>query len=395
MKLSRYHIVSAFFIALLFLPLTQQLTGFLSVAKLAGVEKEVQLPSWNLTSWLNKEFQQNFDAWFNTHAGLRPWMVRTAKQINYSLFGQEPEGTGTRVYIGRDNFLFEEPYITAYNEPGTKRQQLLHDITWGLWRFQQLLEQHDIAFLLVLAPSKAEIYPEYLPDKMKKPGREQRLSHYQRMIPMLEEFGINYIDGHKLFLDWKKEGAPLLFSRGGTHWNYYAAGRIVQEMIANLSLRTGETFNNIDILSFKTDSQPVGTDNDLGDLLNLWFTDAITVEQVHPVFRHLPGRRRPNLLMIGDSFAFTLISIMEQEKLFDQCDLLYYFKRRFSWPKGTDQPLDFSTLDLGKELLSRDAVIIEINEYWLPQYGFGILRPAIEALEDMDTTGKNIPAGKE
>jgi hypothetical protein len=395
MKLTRYHIVSACFIFLLFLPLTQQLTGFLPVAKLAGVEKEAQPPTWNISSWLNKEFQQSVDAWFNTHVGLRPWMVRTAKQINYSLFDKEPEGTGTRVYIGRNNFLFEEPYITAYNEPGTKRQQLLHDITWGLWRFQQLLEQHGVAFLLVLAPSKAEIYPEFLPDKMKKSGREQRLSHYQRMLPILEKFDINYIDGHKLFLDWKKEGAPLLFSRGGTHWNYYAAGRIVQEMIANLSSRTGEIFDNIDISSYRIDSQPVGTDNDLGELLNLWFTDAITGEQVHPVFRHLSGRRRPDLLMIGDSFAFTLISIMEQEKLFDQCDLFYYFKRRFSWPRGTDQPLDFATLDLGRELLSRDAVIIEINEYWLPQYGFGILRPAIKALEDAGKTGKKIPPGKE
>ena len=92
--------------------------------------------------------------------------------------------------------------------------------------------------------------------------------------------------------------------------------------------------------------------------------------------------------MIGDSFSFTLISIMEREHLFKQCDLFYYFKRRFSWPAGTNAPIDFANLDLKRELLRRDAVIIEINEYWLPQYGFGLLRPAISALEAADNDEK-------
>lgn len=373
---------------LLFLPFVDQFTGLLPVEKLKGVEVEAEVPELTITGWFNKEFQQQFDTWFNSHVGLRPWMVRTAKQINFTLFGKEPEGNGTQIYFGKDNFLFEGPYINTYNESGQKKQKLLHDITWRLWRLQELLEERGIILLLVLAPSKAEVYPEYLPDNMKKPGRNKRLSHYQRMLPILDEFGINYIDGHKLFLQWKKQGEPLLFARGGTHWNYYAAGRIVQSIMSNLSDKTGSNFDTIEIASYNTDAKPEGTDNDLGELLNLWFTDKMKRGQVHPVFRYLPGKRKPNLLMIGDSFSFTLIRIMETEHLFEQCDLLYYFKRRFSWPAGTNDPIDFSTLDLQRELLSRDAVIIEINEYWLPQYGFGLLRPAIAALEAVDGDNK-------
>lgn len=384
MKVTCYHLVVAGFFILLFLPFVDQFTGLLPVQKLAGVEDEVKTPEFTIADWFNQDFQQQFDTWFSSHVGLRPWMVRTANQINFSLFGKQPAGSGTKIYFGKDNFLFEGAYVTAYNEPGQKKQKLLHDITWGLWRLQELLEQRGIVFLLVLAPSKAEIYPEYLPENMKKPGRNQRLSHYQRMIPMLEEFGINYLDTHKLFLQWKEQEAPLLFSRGGTHWNYYSAGRVVQSVLANISDRAGTAFNTIETTSYTTDSKPTGTDNDLGDLLNLWSTAKMKKGQVHPVLRHLAGEKRANLLVVGDSFSFTLIRVMETEHLFERCDLLYYFKRRFSWPAGTNDPIDFSKLDLRQELLSRDAVIIEINEYWLPQYGFGLLRPAIAALETVD-----------
>lgn len=167
--------VSMVFLCLILLPLIQQFTNVLPVKKLAGVEVQAEAPEFVISGWFNRDFQQGFETWFNTHAGLRPWMVRTANQINHTIFNEEPTGSGTRIHFGKDNFLFEEPYITAYNEPGGKKQQLLHDITWGLWRFQKLLEKNDIVLLLVLSPSKAEIYPEYLPNNMKKSGRDRRL----------------------------------------------------------------------------------------------------------------------------------------------------------------------------------------------------------------------------
>ncbi len=384
MKVNCYHLVVALFFILLFLPLFDQVTGLLPEKRLAGVEGEVPKPTFIVNGWFEKDFQQQFETWFSAHIGLRSWMIRTANQINFTLSGETPSGSGTKVYLGKDNYLFEKAYVTAYNEPGQKEQNLLRDFTWRLFRLQELLEQHGVVLLLVLAPSKAEIYSEYLPEHVKKNARGQRLSHYQRMAPLLDEFGIHYIDVHKLFLQWKDQGAPPLFSRGGTHWNYYGAGRIVQLMLADISDRVGKKFNNIEVTSYTTDAKPFGTDNDLGGLLNQWSTNKINQGQIHPVFQHIPGEKRPNLLMIGDSFAFTLMYVLETQNLFERCDLMYYFKRRFSWPAGTDNPIDHSKLDLRQELLSRDAVIIEINEYWLPEYGFGLLRPAIIALEASD-----------
>jgi hypothetical protein len=381
MKVNGYLLIGVFFILGLFLPLVEQMTGLFPVKELSGVEKETVMPEITFSGWLDKSVQQQFETWFTGHVGLRPWMVRTANQMNFSLFGEIPAGSGTRVYQGRDNVLYEKAYVTAYNTPGKKREKLLHDITWGLWRLQELLEQHGVAFLLVLAPSKAEIYPEYLPGDLKKPGRDKRLSHYQRMVPMLEKFGIHYIDSHKLFLQWKENGSPLLFARGGTHWNYYGAGRIVQAIMDGIAAQRGQSYDTIKVVSYTTDSRGFGTDKDLSELLNLWSTNKFNRGQIHPVFKRIPGKQRSNILMVGDSFAFTLINVMEAQKLFKRCDLFYYFKRRFSWPAGTNDPIDHVKIDLRRELLGRDAVIIEINEYWLPQYGFGLLRPAIAALE--------------
>lgn len=380
MKVQSCHLVVALFFVLLFLPLFEQVTGLLPVGGLTGVEVEVQRPAITLSAWFEQKFQQQFQDWFNVHVGLRPWMIRTANQINFTLAGEAPSGGGTQVCLGKDNYLFEKSYVTAYNKPGEKKQKMLHDITWGLWRLQELLEEHGVVLLLVLSPSKAEIYPEFLPGYAKTSTRNERLSHYQRMLPLLDEFGIHYIDAHKLFLQWKEQGAPPLFSRGGTHWNYYGAGRVVQLILADISARSGKSFDTVEVTSYTADAIPYGTDSDLSGLLNQW-SDKIDQGQIHPVFRHLQGSGRLNLLMVGDSFAFTLIRILETQNLFKRCDLMYYFRRYFSWPAGSDTPIDHAKLDLRQELLSRDAVIIEINEYWLPQYGFGFLRPAIQALE--------------
>jgi len=384
MRINWYLPIIVLFFIFLLLPLTQQLTGVLPVKPLGGDELEVKEPEFHLKSWFNKEFQEDVETWYIASIGLRPWMIRTANQIRLSLFGQINQGRGTKVVLGKEDVLFENIYIEEYNNPPQRTDDYLDGYVWGVSRLQELLELHNIVFLLVLAPSKAEIYPEYLSEETKRPGREDRKSHYQRILPLLDKHKINYIDGHKLFKDWKEQGAPWLFARGGTHWNYYGAGKIVQLMLDNISEKSGQDFDNIETNSFTTDSFPYGTDNDLESLLNRWFSGGTNQEQIHPVYsRHETGKR-PNILLIGDSFAFTLVHIFERQELVESIDLLYYSRRRFSWPSGINERINVSGLDFQKDMLDKDVVIIELTEQKLPKFGFGILGSAVRAIEAID-----------
>ena len=47
-------------------------------------------------------------------------------------------------------------------------------------------------------------------------------------------------------------------------------------------------------------------------------------------------------------------------------------------------PLDKRQLDLLAEIRGRDAIVIEVGEYWLPRIGFGFVRDLLRAYDALD-----------
>lgn len=374
-------IANVVFVMALALPLVQQLTGVFPDAPLAGVEQAPAPPVWRPGAWWDGSLQAAFDPWFNFKVGWRGVMVRTANQLNYSLFGELVQRSGTKVLVGRDQVLYEKVYVDAFNQAGTRPERELRDISAAVRHLQDLLAAKGIAFLLVIAPSKAEIYPEFLPPKVDVAGRAARRSNYQNMIGVLEADGVNLLDAHRLFLEWKQAGAPMLFAKGGTHWNQYAASRMVQLLTERLRNLTGQDLPGFTVTGCTTNDVIVGADNDLGELLNLWTSHRFAGPQLQPRLERRAGTYLPDILFIGDSFVFTLTDIMDREKLYRRRDLFYYYQRRFNYPNGGDVPLDKRQLDLLQELEGRDALVIEVGEYWLPRIGFGIVRDLLKALD--------------
>ena len=351
---------------------------------LSGVEFKADKADLSVRAWFDGSFQKQFEKWLNEHMGLRSYFVRTFNQVHFSLFGRLPEGKGTRVVIGKKSWLYEDAYIRLYNREGRASKDVLNSKVSDLKKLQDLLKARKKAFLLVIAPSKVEIYPEYVPDGILEAGRGERKTEYDRIIPLLDSAGINYVDAHKLFLQWKKELTWPLFSTSGTHWNYCSAGLVVDQIFKRCEPMLGRDLPHILLKAVTTDFRVKGRDNDLGDLLNLLYRQSVVKQQVHPVFekKASSGGYRPSILFVGDSFVSMLVEIMYQQKLCGACDVFYYFKRRYTWPDeegGTK--IDISSVDWEKDVLSYDGVVIEINEHWLPDFGFGFVQAAIEGLD--------------
>ena len=379
------------FCLFLALPLFQMLTGFPPDYKLAGVETPAARPPLGLSAWWQGTLQSGFDTWLNQNIGGRGVLVRTANQLRYSLFRELPVRGGTQVRMGRDRVLYENAYLEAYNANGKRPGAELRDISASTRRLQDRLAADGVAFLLVIAPSKAEIYPEFLPPEADVAGRPGRRSNYENMVPLLQADGVNLIDAHELFLQWKAEpGTPMLFSKGGTHWNDYGAARVVAELMDRLRELTRKELPAVVIDGAVTNRTIVGADNDLGELLNLWSCRSFAGPQIHPVVRILPGRTDPDLLVIGDSFIFTLTNFMDQHRLYRQRDTYYYYNRQYAYPQGKDFPLDKQQLDLLAQVRGRDAVVVEVSEYWMPRIGFGFVRDLLKAYATLDAAN---PAG--
>jgi hypothetical protein len=382
------HIVIVLFVALLWLPLTQTVFRWLPEAALAGVEKVPPAPESRLSAWWDGSLQTGFDPWFNAKVGLRGWMVRTYNQIQYSVFGTFA-GSGTKVVKGRQGMLFEKVYVDAFQSPRKRTEKELRDVCGGVRELQDRLAARGTAFLLVIAPSKAEILSEYLPGGIDVKGRGGKRSARDDMAALLDEYGIHHLDAHELFKAWKAEGAPPLFSNGGTHWNHYAAARVAGLMLEALRGQTKAPMPSLRVTGAVTNGVIWGADNDLGDLLNLWTSRRMAGPQVHPVLEKTASDPLPDILFVGDSFVLTLTRVMDEAGLYRKRDTLYYFNRRYSYPGKGDAPLDRGKADVAAELEGRDAVIIEINEYWLPRIGFGFVKAALKALADQNSSFKD------
>jgi hypothetical protein len=373
----------AAFVGLLSLPLVQTLVPFITIRPLAGVEAQPMVLPAALESWLDGRLQKSWEERFNAGMGLRPLLVRTDNQVNMTLFRRPQKTMKTEVVPGEDDFLYERIYLDRYSGSSPNGRREVLPLAKELRRLQDLLAARGVGFLLVISPSKAEIYPEQAPPTIALPGRESRKTEYDVFMPLLAEEGVNVLDAHRLFKEERRRSDALLFSRGGVHWNHYGATVVVAEMMRRIEGIVGRDLPGIAVTGARRDDVVWRADNDLADLLNLWWTGRYSRDQFHPVVERTGPKdaRSPNLLLIGDSFVLTLGAILKENDLTANQEILYYFRRSMDFPGERSEAFDPERFDVGAALQGRDAVIIETNEILLPRSGFGFTEKALADLK--------------
>ena len=75
---------------------------------------------------------------------------------------------------------------------------------------------------------------------------------------------------------------------------------------------------------------------------------------------------------------------MDRMGLYRKRDLYYYYNRHYFYPVAPNVALDKRQLDLLEDVRGRDAVVIEVSEYWLPRIGFGFVRDLLKAYDALD-----------
>ncbi|PIE55877.1 MAG: hypothetical protein CSA34_06955 [Desulfobulbus propionicus] len=392
----------AVFIGLLWIPTLQHSLGVLPQVELIGAEPPVPQAELTATAWFTGAFQRQYEQRRNIRFGLRPHLVKSYNQLQYSLFGRVTSGTGTSVIIGDDRWLYERTYVAKLNKPSADDGTLISTRVRQLRRLQDQLKARKKAFAYIIAPSKAEVYPEFIPslDWLRPPLQENQETDYQQAVKALQQHGVHFVDCHALFARQKKENPALhLFGPGGIHWNKYGVYLAWQELAALLNTQMSQPVRLPPLKAVeRRRAEPV--EADLGRLLNLWDPVFISRATDYPVFhpqKSQDHREKPSFLIIGDSFLFTLVAVMAEARLSEEVDALYYFKRSFHYPadNGTIDPVQVEShsiqgepLDWDRLLLHKDAVILLSTEYWLPELGWGFVEAASGALEERRDQGK-------
>lgn len=387
------------FILALFLPTLQHSLNLLPSTELMGVEHLPPSPDWTLSGWMDGSFQKKYGKRRDARLGLRSHFIKTYNQLQYTLFHRIVSSSGTSVVIGKDNWLYEQVYITKMHTASKDDGSLVNKRAANLRKLQDALEKRGIALVYVIAPSKAEVYPEYIPDKLLRkqlpPGAG---TDYLQAISALKKHGIHVMDSHTLFLKEKEAKEYQLFGPSGVHWNKYGAYLAWKNIVPLVQehLRVPLQIPALEAVESRP-SEPV--EADLGRLLNLW-NPALTFPKTdYPRFAALPTTtsQKPSLLIVGDSFLFTLVDIVERAALATDVDAWYYFKRHFSYPVNGNRidissvketVLDRKQIDWKTQLLNKDLVVLVSTEYWLPELGFGFVEEALAGIEQLEN--KNV-----
>lgn len=177
-------------------------------------------------------FTGEYQAYFNDSFGLRRLLIRSNNLLRLGLFGESPVDL---VAVGKNGWLYYAGEWTMLDYenvmPCTRKD--LDVMETNLEQRRRWLADRGIGFYVVVAPNTQTIYPEHLPDHIRKIGEESR---YDKIAArMRENPGIEFIDLRNTLLQAKN--GRRLYHRTDSHWNDYGAFIGYRELIERIAMR--------------------------------------------------------------------------------------------------------------------------------------------------------------
>jgi len=378
-----YLISTILFLFVLYLFLIQSIFHFFPELGLSGVVEKPQKPEINLRSWFSGETQKQVEDLLDKSLGFRSHLIRSDNQLNYWLFKESYQKTNSKIIIGKENYLYENNYIKSYLARDAKDLEFFENKVIKLKKLQDLLAERGIEFIFLIAPSKAVYYSEYLPDRLiYKTAEKQRVTNYEKIIPLLDEYKINYLDGRKMFADLKGGTKYKLFSKSGAHWTYYGSCLMTQKIFTYLGDKKTASLNIPDCEHIELNSTPQGDDVDLSELINIWTPKIFYETLAYPKFNTSSSQINDlNFLIVGDSFVWGILKNIKDANLLNDYNFYYYFKTNYDKNRATKEINQKDTAYLKEEILKNNVVILENNEAGLASNDFGFLEASFEALD--------------
>lgn len=330
--------------------------------ELAGIAFNEPKPQLSLNDWFNRSFQDKFNKWFNHFYGARALFVRLGNQINYSAFSKSYMYDQS-IIIGKEKQLYEVGYIRDYCgfTPPTPFIQAERRVK-EMKEIQERLRERGVAFTLLITPSKAAIYPEYIPaDFCDTPQTASR--DYTQFLPLLDKYKLNYIDGHALTSEAKQKEILPLFCQGGTHWNYLGAYHTIKPLVEQFGALTEKSLGVLRIQGMTVDHMPTGSDADLAKLLNLAIPPYDYAVPHPSIVNHQALQRLDRATFVGGSFTWIALDIINRANIFDRIDFYYYYKLTLnSFPSQESRPIDTARIDWDKDIFTSQLLVLEVNE---------------------------------
>lgn len=216
------------FLAFLWLPLADTLLALDPVPSLNENRPLVERPRAPASAAELARIPARFEDYFDDHFGFRSALLRAHAWISVRGFGLS---SSSLVAIGKEGWLYmatEELESHKADRPFRTEDLLAWQDTLEARR--DWLALRDCRYLVVIAPDKSTIYPEFVPDQARRIGQRSRLD--QLVAHMRAHSDVALLDLRPALLAAKAE-EPVYF-RTDTHWNGSGAFVAYREILAAL-----------------------------------------------------------------------------------------------------------------------------------------------------------------
>lgn len=361
----------------------QDRTHLFKFKKLNGVYYEPKKVRIAIYDFIQGELQENLEENIRYNFGFREVLIRLYNQYIWDFYHRSSNKT---VKVGKDDWLFGFDDFGNYCQgaefkcgkdiSATKNRLDLE--ASRMYKVQHILDDYRIFIFVSLLPSKAFVFPEYLPP-YPNPDHEP-LHAITYFPPLFDSLGINYINVEKIFEDWKGHVDYPLFPKTGTHWSHIAA-----EHAFDTIMRYVEHTAPIKLLHYDIGetyvAAPQYPDTDLEDVMNLlrpirpnthYYADVKVVSDKTAAF--------PTLLVIGDSFFWNISGSVPLGALFLRYQYWYYNSTIYF----NDQYNHTDQVDLLEEIFRSRIINLSYSPRQLYLFSDGFLPKALLYLTHED-----------
>jgi alginate O-acetyltransferase complex protein AlgJ len=231
LKIGRDGLLSLAFCILLFLPL---LDVVLSLDPAPQLNELRPLADWPTFSWQPKvlmSLPKKLETYFDDHFGFRRSLIRLHNRARLVLLGNPLD---TDVVYGKEDWLFLNTgggLVDDHRALEELDRDYLMAFADALRERRDLLSLVGIQYLYVVAPDKSTIYPEFLPERVKRARPDDR---YDQLFDFLTtETSLPIVDLREPLRASKSRG--LLYHRTDTHWNDLGAWVAYREIQKKVS----------------------------------------------------------------------------------------------------------------------------------------------------------------
>lgn len=318
-------------------------------------EAEPSLKYFTWRRWFSHDFQQVFSDRLNEHTGFRNSLIRINNQFDYTFFGiAHAKG----FLKGKDRYLYEEDYIHEYTGRYFIGNKAIDKKMSRLKNVMDSLASYNIPLVLVFESGKASIYPEYIPSRFHPGGKT--VSNYDYFLSRSSEIGMPFLDINQFLLDRKDTSRYPLFPRYGMHWSLYGVHLVADTLSRYLAGVSGKPMPAFKIRQLHHSGQSLGSDYDIGELLNLVCPLEATPGVMPLVsFSAIPDGTM-SALVVADSY-YIMLAETYGKKMFGRQEYWYYNSSLYPHQNEVP-PVKADKTNLREKLKSYDLVMLMVSE---------------------------------